>query len=461
MGTKDVFAQWKGRVAALSSRQFVKSLNCQEMKPLRIRILEQVLRLMAQAVLWRRRPIIVGITGSVGKSSAKEVVALALGARYHVRSNAKNYNNEIGIPLTVIGAESGGRSVGGWFKVFFVWLRSFFGSAYPEVLVLEMGVDRPGDMVYLNSFVKPQVAIVTNISSSHQEFFGSLEGIAREKGVLVEKVQEGGTVILNADDPLVCSMASRTAAAAVTFGFSREADLRAENAIYNYAGEEFDGISFKFSTEGAVLPVRLRAVLAMHQVYAALAALAAAQALKVNLVEAARSLENFRSPQGRMNLLKGVNGSLLIDDTYNSSPASAKAALRTLGELKAQRKIAVMGDMLELGEGSEKGHRELGLAAKEAKVDIFVAVGRRMTAALDELRRLGWQQERIVEFADPLSAGAYIRQELRKGDIVLVKGSQGMRMEKVSEKILAEGENAQELLCRQSESWKKAPFSAP
>lgn len=431
------------------------------MKPLRIRILEYMLRRMAQAVLWRHGPIIVGITGSVGKSSAKEAVALALGARYRVRSNAKNYNNEIGIPLTVIGAESGGSSLAGWLKVFFLWLGSFFEGTYPEVLVLEMGVDRPGDMTYLTSFVKPAISIVTNISSSHQEFFGSLEEIAREKGVLVEEIKASGTAILNADDPLVRAMASRTSAAMITFGFLQNADLRAENAIYNYVGEDFDGISFKLVTDGAILPVRLRAVLAMHQVYAALAALAAAQALKVNLVEAAHALEDFRSPQGRMNLLKGKNDSLILDDTYNSSPASAQAALKTLGELKAKRKIAAMGDMLELGEGSEEGHRQVARAAHEAGVGMFIGVGIRMAAALDELRKLGWQPEKMMGFPDPISAADYLGGILQKGDMVLVKGSQGMRMEKVSEAILASGEDAAELLCRQSETWKNKPFLKP
>jgi UDP-N-acetylmuramoyl-tripeptide--D-alanyl-D-alanine ligase len=191
------------------------------------KLLESILRFMARAVLFKYHPLIVGITGSVGKSSTKEAVALVLSKAYSVRKAEGNYNNEIGIPLTIIGALSGGASLVRWIGVFFKWLRVLLlPGRYPDILVLEMGIDRPGDMEHLMSFVPVRIGVVTQISASHIAFFGSLGNIAKEKGKLVTLLPEDGFAILNTDDKRVLKMQEKTDAKIITYGFSGDSVLR-------------------------------------------------------------------------------------------------------------------------------------------------------------------------------------------------------------------------------------------
>lgn len=433
------------------------------MKSKRIRILEKILKAMATAVLKRRRPIVIGITGSVGKTSAKEAVFCALSSKFNVRKNEKNYNNEIGIPLTIIGAETGGRSILKWAVVFLRWTQAcFFEENYPEMIVVELGVDRPGDMKYLTSFTKPFVGIVTNVSGSHMEYFGSLEKISKEKGILVEKLPEKGFAILNADDSNVSRMLERTKASVITYGFTQESSIRALNFSYAYDDNgKPDGISLKVEGEGKSIPMRLRHILAPHQAYAVLSAIAVATAFKMNMLDAINSLQDFYSPPGRMNLIGGIKNSYIIDDTYNASPVSTLAALETFGKLGAKRKIAVLGDMLELGDEEENGHREVGKKIFEIKADFFIAVGDRMKKAVEEMVSLGFAKENIFVFDDPEKAARKLQEMMHEGDLVLIKGSQGMRMEKVVEEVMADPLNAQNILCRQNIEWKKKTFRKP
>ncbi|HPN96572.1 MAG TPA: UDP-N-acetylmuramoyl-tripeptide--D-alanyl-D-alanine ligase [Candidatus Moranbacteria bacterium] len=427
--------------------------------------LERILKLMAILVLKKYGPKIIGITGSVGKSSTKEAVFTVLATHYRTRKNEKNYNNEIGLPLTVIGSESGGKSFWGWTKVSLKWLGTIlFPLEYPEVLVLEMAADRPGDMKYLVDFIKPQMGILTDISGSHMEFFKNLEGITREKGELVKNLGEKGTAILNIDNPQIKKIKNQTKAKNITFGFSEEADVRATDVHYNYLDTanpndaEIRGISFKLNYKGTTIPMRLNNILAEHNIYAALAGVAVGLEMGLNLVEIGAALESFVLPYGRMNLIPGIKNSAIIDDTYNSSPISAIAALKVLGEIKGKRKIAVLGDMLELGPDTEEGHREIARKFLEIKGDMLIAVGRRMKYAVDELTKHNTDEKRIIVFDDPMSAGRKLQEVMEEGDIILVKGSQGMRMEKVVEEVMSEPNRAAEYLCRQDKKWKNKPW---
>lgn len=413
---------------------------------------------MAIAVLKRYNPKIVAITGSVGKTSAREAVFAVISSKYKTRQNLKNYNNEIGIPLTVIGEESGGKNIFKWLWIFIKWIFVLIFPFYPEVLVFELGVDRPGDMKYFMSFIKPDIGLITNISQSHIEFFKTIENIAKEKGILVEFLGTDGYAILNSDDELTFKIKDRTKAHILDFGFNENAGISASNIIYNYEEGNPEGISFKLNYEGKNVPVRLRNLLATHYVYAALAGISVGIALKINLVDIAQSLESMIAPVGRLNLLDGINGSHIIDDTYNASPVSTSAALDVLKQLQAKRKIAVLGDMLELGDETEEGHKEIGRKIFHSRANIFIAVGRRMKYAVDQLRKLGFSRANIFEFEDPFLAAGKVSEILQEGDLILVKGSQGMRMEKIVEKILANPNNAKKLLCRQGKEWKNKPF---
>ena len=386
-----------------------------------------------------------------------------LAAEFRVRRNEKNYNNEIGIPLTIIGAKSGESSLLGWVGVFLKWLGVIISPfEYPEILVLEMGADKPGDMKYLTDFIHLNAAVITDVSPSHIEFFHTLENIAKEKRTLVRELEEDGIAVLNADNKHVMNLKDQSKGEILNCGFSEEADLRATDVSFAYSdnqNQEVYGLTFKLNFEGTTIPVRLNNILAKHQVYSALMAIAIGLKFGINLVEISSALENFISPCGRMNLLKGIKNTRLIDDSYNASPVSTCAALEALKEIQAKRKIVVLGDMLELGAETEKGHQEVAREFLKIEGDIFIAVGPRMKIAVEELKNKNFPEENIFHFPDPMEAGLKLQEIMKEGDLVLVKGSQGARMEKVMEEVIFETLSAQDLLCRQNKSWKEKPFN--
>jgi len=421
-----------------------------------LKILQKILRFMAKAIINKYQPVIVGITGSVGKTSAKEAIFLVLSSKFKVWKNEKNCNNEIGIPLTIIGSETGGRSIFKWCGVFLKWL-SFIvlPRQYPEILVLEMGVDHPGDMEYLVGFIPLTVGIITNISGSHLEYFKNVDHIAREKGKIMNKLPEHGLAILNADDERIVALKDKIKAPIISFGFSDEAHIKAVYQTFGSEGMEPKGINFKISYEGKTIPVRLPHIIAEHLIYTALIAITTGIYFKINLVEIAGILENFSSPPGRMNLIPGIKNSKIIDDTYNASPKSTLVALDVLDKLSKKRKIVVLGDMLELGEETEKGHKEVAEKIFRIKTDLFFAVGKRMEITVKRLMELKYPADKIFYFDDLNLLGRKLQEEIREGDVILVKGSQGMRMEKIVEEIMAEPLKAKDVLCRQNKEWLK------
>jgi UDP-N-acetylmuramoyl-tripeptide--D-alanyl-D-alanine ligase len=439
-------------------------------KSKKILFLEKTLKAMAFLVLKKYQPKIIGVTGSVGKTSTKEAIFTVLASHYRVRRSEKNYNNEVGLPLTIIGVESGENSIRAWIYVFLKWLGIIiFPMKYPEILVLEMGADRPGDLKYLTGFIHPRIAVITDISMSHLEFFKTVENVAREKSTLVHKLDGKGVAILNIDNSHIKKIKDQLKTKVVTFGFSEESDIRASDAAFNYVNEEngrtlswqnkkIKGLSFKLNYKGTSIPVRLNNILSRHNVQAALAGIAVGIEMGINLVEIGAALENFCLPFGRMNLIRGIKNSFIIDDTYNSSPVSAEAALEVLSEIEAGRKIAVMGDMLELGANTEPGHRSVAKKFLDIRGDIFFAVGERMKLAADELMKHNFNQDNLYVFPDPITAGKKLQEIMHPDDLILIKGSQGMRMEKVVEEVMEQPQKAGELLCRQSRHWKEKPW---
>ena len=429
--------------------------------------LEKILRIMAVLVLKKYNPKVVSITGSVGKTSAKEVIYAVLASKFRVRKAEKNYNNEIGLPLTIIGVNSGENSVLKWIAVFLKWVWVMIAPIeYPEILVLEMGADRPGDIKYLTSFIKSNVGVITDFSSSHIEFFKNIEGIAKEKSILVKSLDERGLAVINVDNPHVAKLNASSNGQlkcnVITFGFSDEAQMKATDFSFSYGIENQDlkGLSFKLNYKGTSIPVRLNNVLAKHQIYSALAAVAVGVNFGINLVEAGVALENFSLPPGRMNLVPGIKGSYIVDDTYNSSPTSALAAINALDEIvsnskKSAKKIIVFGDMLELGSEEEERHRELGRHIAKVGCAAFVAVGDRMKFAGEEMIKNDFPQENIFYFASPMDGAKKVKELVGEGDYILVKGSQGMRMEKIVEEVMQDPGEKERLLCRQDKHWKE------
>ena len=426
------------------------------------KILEKILCALARPVLRKYRPLVVGITGSVGKSSAKEAVALALSAGYTVRKAEGNYNNEIGIPLTIIGAKSGGRSLFRWAGVFFKWLfLMIFPTRYPQILVLEMGIDRPGDMGFLLQFVSVNIGIATQVSSSHLAYFGTLSNIAREKGKLIASLPSDGYAILNADDKRTLKMQDRTKAKVLTYGFDEGADVRADNFLLHREAKRAEGFSLKVNFDGTTVPLRLPKIVAKHHIPAALAAVSVAMALKMNLVDVVTALEAFEPLPGRLRLLPGRDNTFLLDDTYNASPESTRAALEVMGGLMAPRKIVVLGDMLELGPEAVKEHVGLAMAIRDSGAHIVVTVGKHMRALHERLLEEGFSRKQVLWMPDPLSAVEPLLNIIRSDDLILIKGSRGLRMEKITEQLLVDPRTAGSFLCCQSDDWRRKKFTSP
>ena len=408
-------------------------------------VLKTILRWLSKAILWKYHPLIIAITGSVGKTSAKEAVFAVASMKAKTRKSYGNYNNEIGVPLAIIGHTSPRRDFLAWLwiiaKGIFIFL---LPVEYPRILVVEMGADRPGDIEYLTSFVKPVISVVTAVGFSHLEHFGKMENIILEKSNLV-RVLRGGTAILNYDDPAVMQMAAKHKGKTIFYGLDSRADISAADITYKP-----QGIIFKARYSGNTVPIELTGVLGKPNVYAALAAAACGIVLELNLVEIGRVLGNYRTLPGRLRLLNGIKSTTIIDDTYNSSPASSIAALEILSLLSARRRIAILGDMAELGEATEQGHREVGQAVVQYKIGVLVVVGPKSKFASEEARLAGCPEDQILEFENSDDARMPIQNLIRPGDTILVKGSQAARMEKIVKEIMAEPERAAELLCRQS-----------
>jgi len=414
-----------------------------------------ILKILAQATLWRYKPMIVGVTGSVGKTSTKEVIYVILKNKYNVRQNIKNYNNEIGVPLTILGQETGGNSSWRWLQIFLISLfEIFYTKNYPEVLVLEMGADRLGDIAYLTNFVKCDVGVVTAIGEIpvHVEFFQTADQVAKEKANILRYLKQDNWAVLNFDDERIKMMARRTQGKIFSYGFEEKVNLRAVNLEQHLENLNEAGISFKVDYQGSNVPIRLKNVYAKHQVYSILAGMAVGLIFKMNLIEITGALKNYEPPAGRLRLIYGIKDSWIIDDTYNSSPSSTLGALELLA-LMPGRKIAVIGDMLELGSFTEEAHRRAGEKAAQI-AEILLAVGERAIFLADEAKKQGMPKEKVFHFASAEEAGRLLQDLVKEGDVILVKGSQGIRMEKVVKEIMAEPQRAEELLIRQEESWK-------
>ncbi|MDD4477148.1 MAG: Mur ligase family protein [Patescibacteria group bacterium] len=420
-----------------------------------------ILRVLARLVVVKYRPEIIGITGSVGKTSTKETITIILKSRFNARASVKNYNNEIGLPLTILGIEkTPARSIFGWIKAV---IRGFSlliskDKNYPEILVLEMGADKPGDIQYLTDIAPCKVGVLTCISHAHTEFFKTIKRIAQEKRIIISRLPHDGFAILNFDNELVMQNASATKAEIVTYGLKNGADFQAMDL--NFIEEEetgwTTGLNFKVEHKGSVVPVFLPGAVSLPLVSAALSGLAVGSVFGINLVEGAEALKKLTPLPGHMRLIKGIKDTLIIDDTYNSSPEAVKSALETLKKIKLKEgaeHYAVLGDMLELGLETENIHREIGFKVAELEIDFLITVGEASKHTAIAAKEAGLAEHQVASFADSASAGRFLQEKLEKGDVVLIKGSQSVRAEKIVKEVMAEPLRAKELLVRQTGEW--------
>jgi UDP-N-acetylmuramoyl-tripeptide--D-alanyl-D-alanine ligase len=374
--------------------------------PLCLRVENSLAALQQIARFWRRKLDlrVIGITGSVGKSTTKEVVAQILSERYRTLKSPGNLNNEIGLPLTILR----------------------LGSGY-ERAVLEMGFYVPGEIAFLCDIALPQVGIVTNIGTVHAERAGSQEAIVRGKTELVQALPPApdGTAILNFDDPLVRKMEEKTKARVFFYGLSSEADLWADQV----EGLGLDGIRFRLHYKREALHVRIP-MIGRHSVETALRAAAVGLVEGLNLQEILNGLRHGHT-QLRLVAVRSESGALILDDTYNASPESMLASLNLLSELEGKRRIAVLGDMLELGPYERLGHEMVGLRAAQV-ADILITLGVRAHIYAEAARRAGMKPSRIIEFEESTPVVEWLRTNLSKDDIALLKGSHGLRMDSIT-----------------------------
>jgi UDP-N-acetylmuramoyl-tripeptide--D-alanyl-D-alanine ligase len=412
-----------------------------------------LLTLEAQAVLKKYKPKIIVVTGSVGKTSTKDALYTALSKTYSVRKSEKSFNSDIGAPLTVLGVPNGWSDITRWARNLFDGLLLILLNApYPQWLIVEVGADRPGDISRSLAWLKPNVVVATRFPmiSVHVEFYDSPEAVQKEELAPLGWLLPHGTAVVNAADEVAVSYPLSEGRRMITYGAGGEV-----HAVHQKVATEDDtptGIRFDVVHKNERASVTLLGVIGDAHIESVLGGIAGALALGMPLHTAAEAFSTHVPPPGRMRLIRGVHRSTLIDDTYNASPVAVMSALKTLGELKSGRRIAVLGDMLELGAYSAQEHANSGEAAS-AHADILVTVGVRARRAAERALEVGMLPDSVLQFDTATDAAEHLVGILGEGDTVLLKGSQGMRMERAVKLLMERPEEAKNLLCRQDAEW--------
>ena len=412
----------------------------------------------AKMVLKKYKPTIVVVTGSVGKTSMKDAIATVLGSQFFIRKSDKSFNSETGVPLTVLGCENPWNSHVLWSKVLIEgFLLLISKNHYPKILVLEVGADKPGDVKGMMKWITPDVVVVTKLPTIpvHVEAYASPDETREEEFSPAHALTSEGTLIYSKDDEFADELAKGVSTNVVTYGFSKEADIVGVYGGLVYNGNTPEGFTADISRGGQKECVVVHGAAGKHQLYPALGAYAVGLSFDLTPAQICESIKKYSPPQGRMRLHAGINNSLLIDDSYNASPVAVVAALDTLSEIEASgEKIVVLGDMLELGTFSMDEHINIGRYAAK-KADFLITVGFRAKGIADGANKARMAKKNMEHFNTSEEATEFLKEKVRAGDVVLVKGSQGIRMERITETLLEDKSKAKELLVRQDTEWKK------
>jgi len=409
----------------------------------------RILKHLAGRIVKRYQPVVVVVTGSTGKTTTKDMVAHLLKGDYKMRATPRSANAEVGVPATIVGWQPptirrGGHSVStkkGVAKLVIKALHLAFGprvNNYPDYLVLELGAGKPGEIKHFTDFLRPDVSVITNIGAAHLEYFGDVESVLREKGLVFSHLKPTGTAIYRQDGEMAKQLKAKVGERrALTFGFSREAGL--------WAGEIDSGRQLRFVLhyQGKKLPVKLN-LIGRHMIELSLAALAAVLSLPlregdtpIKLPRLIKKLADFKPSDARLQMFKNEKlGVEVINDAYNANPDSMFAALVTLGEVarERQRKIAILGDMLELGERDEELlHRQMGEVATNI-VDLLITVGPK-SAALAQSAQNKNLRLNVISFDTVTDLLPRLLGLIERGDLILVKASRGMQLDKIVEAL--------------------------
>lgn len=395
----------RGAAAAVVEWDFHEASGSATGGPLiRVADTTRALQRLAQAVRRRWARPLVGITGSTGKTTTKELTAAVLGRKFQVLKSAGNLNNEYGVPLTLLALEP-----------------------EHEIAVLELAMSAPGEISVLTRLAEPQVGVVTNVAPVHLQFFDSIEGIARAKRELVKGLAPGSTAVLNRDDPRVRAFGEGFEGEILTFGFHEDADFRATDM------EILPDAGVRFRVRGPQVDAEFQVSLpGRHNVRNALAAIAVGAHFKVPVEEIQEALRELKTLQQRCEILTLPSGTTVVNDSYNSNPAAMETMLETLAAWPgAQRRIVVAGEMLELGPASPEFHREVGRKCVQSGVEWLVAVRGDARYMLEAAREAGLPEAQSCFVNTPEEAAEALAQLLQPGDVVLVKGSRAVGLEKV------------------------------
>ena len=426
-----------------------------------------ILTLEARVILSRCKPVIIAVTGSIGKTTTKDLIYSILSSKLSIKKNNKSYNSEFGVPLTILGLESAWRSPLGWIlnilsgllKAITYYLAP---NTFPKYLVLEVGADHPEDIKRLVRWLRPEMGVVTGLGNEvpvHVEFFKNIDELVEEKSNLLRALSRDGQAIVNRDDARAWEMRSESKAPVTGYGFSPGSDILGSDLHITYSNSgEPTGMVFRLDYDGKSVPVRLSGVLGKGSAYGALGAATVGLELGINLIQISEALSMHPFAPGRMRILAGINGAVLIDDTYNSSPAAVRMALDTLHEIKSEtgfpsRKIAVLGDMLELGEYSEREHKKVGEWLRGV-ADVIVCVGPLAHIMGESALVDGCEKRQVHFFATSTEAGDFLKTFVQPGDTILLKASQSIRLERATELLLADPSLASSLLVRKEKEWK-------
>jgi UDP-N-acetylmuramoyl-tripeptide--D-alanyl-D-alanine ligase len=400
-----------GAAAFLTEKPIPQMSNCTAV------LVKDTAKALRDIASWHRDKYdipVVGITGSVGKTSTKDMVACILAKQYEVLKTQGNFNNEIGLPLTLLNLDS-----------------------THEIAVIEMGMSGFGEISRLTAVAKPQIAVITNIGVSHIEKLGSQKGILKAKLEILEALKPGGLVVLNGDDPLLRELNGKLNFRTVYYGMDLEHDYTAKN--YESLGElgtRFDIISGN-QTYNVAIPVP-----GIHNVYNALAAIAVGVEMNIPMQVIIEGIAQYSPGNMRQNIVS-YNGMKIINDAYNASPQSMQASINVLEELCSKtRGIAVLGDMLEMGDMAKELHYSVGSFIKDKKIDYLITVGNESENIMKAVADSGNETIKLQHFKSNNEALEYIMSIIKEGDYILIKGSRGMKMELIAEGIMNSSKNS-------------------
>lgn len=425
-------------------------------------LIKKIFQYEAKLVLKKYNPKIITITGSVGKTITRDTLYGVLSKKFFVRKSEKSFTTELGVPLTIIGSSNGRGTISEWLQniVFGFWVL-FKKEKYPDILILEIDGDKPGDIENISKWVKPDILVITEIGEvpSHIESFNSdMEKFLGEKKKLLEAVKRDGVVFYNADDEVIGRLMNDFTLTKVSCGLVKDCDVFGSdfqvlsgtmNGIKIPTGMTFD---VEINTEK--FSVNAMDTIGVSNEYATLLSLAVANNLGVSIKESVSIINKLATLPGRMKIISGIKDTVIIDDSYNSSPIAMKQAVDALFRVDISgRKIVVVGDMLELGKFSTNEHRAVARLLRDT-ANYVICVGLRSRKGIcDELLSLGFDESNILSVDTSEEAGKFLQNMIQAGDIILVKGSQSMRMEKVVEEVMRHPEDKEKLLVRQEVEW--------